>query len=209
MTFNLNIFCQYEYNKIFCVLFDSNFVCLATKPKSTSAYENMSEQQRRESHMTFGLAICSHAMGDSGDNGMLFIAANQINRGGQEMITCVQQKTTIAALNLKVGKKSMELTDSASALAYFENGISFLNAGHWDHQYELSIGLFDAAADAACELNDAASVHFFTECVLENAKNLYDKLNAMYVNVRFLRMARALPEVRKFALLVLEQLGEI
>ena len=172
-----------------------------------AAYKMMSEHQQREKHMEFGLAICSHALANGESGEMLFTAISQINRGGPELISDAHQKSIIAALNLKVGRRCTE-SDFASALGFFKIGISFLNAGHWDHQYKLVIDLFDAAADAACELNDSVAVEYFSESLLKNAKYIEDKFNVMYIILKSLRKAMALHESKKYALHVLELLGE-
>ena len=82
------------------------------------------EQQRLENHMRFGLAICSHALNDAGvkNDDLFFVAVNQINRGGPNILTDPNQKVMIAALDLKAGNRSIELSDCSTALKLFEHG---------------------------------------------------------------------------------------
>jgi len=109
---------------------------------------------------------------------------------------------------LKVGNKSAALTDFDSALAYFKHGISFLNEEYWKHQYQLSIDLHNAAADASCALSDTVGVRFYSQSVFSYAVSLEDKLDAMFVLVKSLRMALALSEAEKCAVRFLQDLGE-
>lgn len=90
---------------------------------SQAAYEMMPEIQRLKNHMRFGLAICSHALkGGTENDELFFLAVNQINRGGHNILVDPNQKVMVAALNLKAGKRSVELSDFSTALKLFEHG---------------------------------------------------------------------------------------
>ena len=88
-----------------------------------------------------------------------------------------RQKCILARLNLDAGKSSIDLSDNSTAFQFFKHGISFLGQDNWATEYSLGLELFDAAAEAACVLNDSASVTFYSEKVFSNAKCSNDKLN--------------------------------
>ena len=141
----------------------------------------MPEQQRRKNHMQYGMAICSHTLNNCPDNNELFFTAiTQINHGGPSVVSDPSQSTILAKLNLKAGKLSIELSDYASALSLFEHGISYLGDDKWTSEYELTLNLFDAAAEAACVLNKNAEVMLYTEQLTANAKSLEDSLNGEF-----------------------------
>ena len=141
----------------------------------------MPEQQRRKNHMQYGMAICSHTLNNCPDNNELFFTAiTQINHGGPSVISDPSQRILIAKLNLRAGKLSIELSDYASALSLFEHGISYLGDDKWTSEYELTLNLFDAAAEAACVLNKNAEVMLYTEQLTANAKSLDDSLNGEF-----------------------------
>ncbi len=158
--------------------------------------------------MAFGLAICSCAF-ENGNEELLFTSVNQINRGGPGVLSDPRREAMIAALNLNVGTKSAALSDFDSALAYFKNGISFLSEEYWKHQYQLSIDLHNAAADASCALSDTVGVRFYSQSVFSNAVSLDDTLDAMFVLVKSLRMALELSEAENYAVRFLHDLGKI
>ena len=146
-----------------------------------SAYEIMSEQQRRENHMQYGLALCSHSLDNKADNNEVFFAAiTQINHGGPSVDIDPKQKNIVASLNLEAGKLSITLSDYTAALALFEHGISFLGDDKWEAQYRLSLDLFDAAAEASCMLNKNADVVSYTEQIITHAASFDDSLNCEY-----------------------------
>lgn len=101
---------------------------LTTAHHSDIAQEMIPEQQRQENHMRFGLAICSHALNGVGagagvrDDDLFFVAVNQINRGGPGVLGDPNRKVMMAALNMKAGKRSIELSDFSSALKLYEHG---------------------------------------------------------------------------------------
>lgn len=47
---------------------------------------------------------------------------------------------------------------------------------HWQTDYKLSLNLFDAAAEAACDIGKINAVASYSDEVLANAKSLGDKL---------------------------------
>ena len=178
-------------DKGFMVRVDETSIRFAHDKIQQAAYEMMSDQEKRESHMRFGLSICSHVLNGSSENDELFfVAVNQINRGGAEVLTDPNQKVMVAKLNLKAGKRAIELSDFSTALKLFEHGTSFLNnEERWTTQYSLSLDLFDAAVETACALNNAAGVQRLSEPILAHGKCNDDKLKCLYAVFRSLRLA--------------------
>jgi predicted ATPase len=128
--------------------------------------------------MLFGLALCNHALNSSADDDELFfVAVNQINRGGSEILTDPYQKYMVAKLNLKAGKRAIDLSDYNVAFQLFQHGISFLQNDCWAAQYDVSLDLFEAAAEAACVLNRLTDVNLYSGQLYDHAKCFDDKLN--------------------------------
>ena len=131
--------------------------------------------------MQYGMAICAYTLGSCPDNNELFFTTiTQINNGGPSVVSDPNQRSILAKLNLKAGKLSIELSDYASALSLFDHGISYLEDDKWTSEYELTLNLFDAAAEAACILNKNAAVTSYTELVVAHVKSFDDSLNCEY-----------------------------
>ena len=178
--------------KGFMVHVDDTKIRFAHDKIQQAAYEMLTPQLRLENHMRFGLAICSHALSFSGveHEDSFFVAVNQINRGGPDVLANPNQKVMIAALNLKAGKRSIELSDLNTAFKLFESGIDFLDkVSCWTNQYRLSLEIFEAAVEAACSLNDAEAVSRLSKEVLENATCDDDKLSCLYAVAKSLRVS--------------------
>ena len=135
--------------------------------------------------MQYGMAICAYTLGNCPDNNELFFTTiTQINHGGPSVISDPTQRSILAKLNLKAGRLSIILADYASALSLFEHGISYLGDDKWSSEYDISLDLFDSAAEAACVLNKSAAVTSYTEELVANAKSFDDILNCEYTCCR-------------------------
>ena len=135
--------------------------------------------------MQYGMALCSHTLGNNvDDNELFFTAVNQINNGGPSVVSDLSKRAILAKLNLKAGKLSITLSDYTTALSLFEHGISYLGDDKWTSEYELTLNLFDSGAEAACVLNKNDAVTSYTEQLVAHAKSFDDSLNCEYSCVR-------------------------
>ena len=131
--------------------------------------------------MQYGIAISLYTLNNCPDNNELFFnAITQINHGGPSVISDPNQSTILAKLNLKAGKLSIVLSDYATALSLFEHGISYLGDDKWTLEYDISLDLFDLAAEAACILNKNAAVTSYTNQIVANAQCFDDCLYCEY-----------------------------
>ncbi|KAL7546921.1 LOW QUALITY PROTEIN: hypothetical protein ACHAWF_011795, partial [Thalassiosira exigua] len=207
---NLRAFLDQATQKGFLVEVDETCIRFSHDKIQQAAYDMMAIQDRLDNHMRFGLAICSHVLDRAGDSDELFFAAvNQINRGGADTLPDSKQKVMVATWNLKAGRRSIELSDYSTALKLFEHGISFLDQEErWVDQYNLSLDLFDAAAEMACALNNGAAVGKLSQEVGVHAKCDDDRLNCLYAVSKALLMSFKFVDAKKVAFRMLEQFGE-
>lgn len=89
-----------------------------------------------------------------------------------------------------------------------DNGITFLEKGHWQDQYELSLQLFDAACKCALVIGDIVSLRLLSEQIRVYAKSFDDQLNSIYHTVTALCYTSQLPKAVEIMTLTLSQLGE-
>jgi predicted ATPase len=129
--------------------------------------------------MKYGLFLCSNTLDDGAENnsGLFFTSVNQINKGGPDAIHNPNHRSKLAVQNLKAGELSISLSDITTAFKFFEHGISYLGEDRWTERYELSLGLYDAAAEAASALGKNDSVTYYTNKVVKNAHSVDDRLH--------------------------------
>ena len=135
--------------------------------------------------MKYGLLLCSHtlALGNGtieNNSDLFFTSVNQINKGGPDAIHSPNHRRKLAEMNLRAGKQSIILSDITAALKFFEHGISFLVEGRWTVHYQLSVDLYDAAAEAALVLEKNDAVKLYTDELVDNAVLFDDSLNCKF-----------------------------
>jgi len=140
--------------------------------------------------MQYGMAICLYTLDNCPDNNdLFFIAITQINHGGPNLVSDPSKRRVIALLNLKAGNLSIIFSDYTTALSLFKHGISYLGDDKWSSNYELSLNLFDAAAEAAGVLNKNEAVTSYTKELVTHAKSYDDSLNCLTVAAKSLHQA--------------------
>eukprot|EP00985_Skeletonema_marinoi_P033270 scaffold40893_cov161-Skeletonema_marinoi.AAC.1 len=171
-----------------------------------ATYNMMRDQHRRLLHFTYGLSLASLFV-EEGNDDILFLATNQLNHGGPSTIEDPSQSFTIADLNMRAGKKAMEMSDFKLASSYFDNGISFLQINHWTEHYNLSLEMFELAAKCALTNGDHTRVKLLYQEVVREAHLFEDTLEITYTNIRALYSASCLEEALTKLLYVLNKLG--
>ena len=126
--------------------------------------------------------------------------------GGPAAVQDMSQTANVASLNLRAGKKAMEMSDFEAAYSYFDHGITFLPRTHWEEHYSLSLELFDLAAKCALTKGDFDSLTVLTEEVTTKTHDFKDKLNVLYLSVCALSISFRLPEAVEKGLDILSKL---
>jgi predicted ATPase len=171
-----------------------------------AAYNMMNVEVRRVRHFQYGIALSNLLIGVEGD-GILFTAANQLNIGGTEAVEHNSQYILVANLNLRAGKKAIEMSDFKTAYSYFDHGITFLPKNHWKERYSLSLELFDLASKCALANGDFVSLTLLSDQVLLYGHSFEHKLNVLYYTTCSMASSLKLPESIEKGLDILAKLG--
>ncbi|KAL7439121.1 hypothetical protein ACHAXM_006808 [Skeletonema potamos] len=173
-----------------------------------AAYNTMTSLDQCHFHYSNGMALAPLAAGEENDS-ILLIAANQLNLAGPEAVNVQdeRQNAFIANLNLRAGKKAMEMSDFEAAYSYFDHGISFLRKKHWEEHYSLSLELFDLAAKCALTNGNILNLKLLSQQVLRKSQSFEDQLNVMYLATCSLASSFKLPDAIEKGLAVLSRLG--
>jgi len=143
---------------------------------------------------------------DASDS-VLFTAVNQLNLGGPHAVQDKSQYITAARLNLRAGKKAMEMSDYETAHLYFDCGISFLRKKHWEEHYTLSLELFSLAARCSLTNGDHTSMKILIAEVVAKAQSFEDKLDVLYFETCALASSSRLADSIEQGLDILSKLG--
>jgi len=177
-----------------------------------AAYNMIIPEEKCLQHFQHGLSLAKLSLtevsqGQDNDN-LLFAAVLQLNLGGPAALQALEESFIVATLNLRAGKKAMQMSDFKAAYSFFDNGISFLRKKHWQEHYELSLELFSLAAKCALTNGDFASMKLLIEQVLKNARTFEEKLLLLYYSICSFAYSGEFVEAAQNIESILSQLGE-
>ena len=112
----------------------------------------------------------------------IFVVVNLLNKsiGGRGLEAW--KRLRIAELNLQAGKAAMVSSSFGQAAHYLQTGIQFLPNDHWKTQYELSLDLYSAAAEAEyCTGAVEAMDHHCRAIIAQKDRPVSDKFRAYNV----------------------------
>mmetsp|Transcript_7798 Transcript_7798/g.13753 ORF Transcript_7798/g.13753 Transcript_7798/m.13753 type:complete len:833 (+) Transcript_7798:1125-3623(+) len=174
-----------------------------------ASYELMDEEERLEDHYSIGMHLISNMPSSEDPDFSLvaYAAIGQINRS-EAFNRADAFAVQFATLNLKAGKRSIEVSDFVSALSYMEYGISFLPEAGWEANYELSLGLYENAALACFVLTLVDKMQVFLKEIFEHAGCLEDKLKGYYMLIRSMAAFDSIDAAADKVMNILSALGE-
>ncbi|WP_114208932.1 GAF domain-containing protein [Acidisarcina polymorpha] len=109
-----------------------------------TAYSLVPEEQRAQVHLRIGRALLSGLKEDQLAE-HLFDVANQLNRAATGLME-LDERTRVASINLRVGRKASAAAAYASARTYFSAGMTMLQEQDWATHYAL---MFDLRLECA------------------------------------------------------------
>ncbi len=114
-----------------------------------AAYSLVPEERLADVHLRIGRELLANMTANELTE-QLFEVANQFYRGAA-LIVDPEEKTRVAAINLRAGQKAKASAAYAAARAYLASGTALMDERDWSHQYELTFSLWFERAQ--CELH--------------------------------------------------------
>jgi predicted ATPase/signal transduction histidine kinase len=170
-----------------------------------AAYSLIPEAHRPEVHVKLGRMLLANLTSDDLTE-QLFEVANQFNQGAALLIDRTE-KTDVARLNLRTGRKAKASAGYGSARRYFVAGIALLGDSDWESQHELTFSL--SLERAECELlsgNFAKAEQLIVELLRRAASNAeFADASCLRINLHILK--REHPQAVDSALTCLRRFG--
>ncbi len=136
----------------------------------------------------------------------IFAIVNHLNMA-IELIQPQSQRDRLAQLNLIAGYKAKDANAYDHAWDYFSKGLQFLATDCWQTQYDLTLSLSVAAAEAASLSGHLEQMEALVITILEQGRSLLDRIKAHEVKI-YAYIAQGEPlQAVKIALGVLKLLG--
>ncbi len=141
-------------------------------------------------------------------NTKMFVIANLLNHG-TNLLADQSERYRAAALNWEAGIRAASLANFSESSRYLKAGIDFLKGGdHWTEKYDLTLSLFNAAADTEVCTQSFDRVIELVQVVLDNAHTLHDKIQAYVAKINCLCQNGQTQQAINIGIDVLQQLGE-
>ncbi|HBB32790.1 MAG TPA: serine/threonine protein kinase [Cyanobacteria bacterium UBA8803] len=170
-----------------------------------AAYFLIPTEQKPFTHLKIGQLMLMNTSLEEREE-KLFDILNQLNVGA-DLITDNLQRQELAQLNLLAGHKAKLSTAYEPAVRYLTVGLSLLAENSWQGDYQLTLDLYIAAAEAEyLNINFERSARL-ADIALQNATSLLDRVKVyelqMQISIAQLEMLKAV----ELGLYVLEGLS--
>ncbi|MBE9005117.1 AAA family ATPase [Fortiea sp. LEGE XX443] len=170
-----------------------------------AAYSLIPETQRKQIHFKIGLLLLDNIPVAEREE-KIFQIVNQFNTA-LELITYQTKRDEIAKMNFIAGRKALASTAYAAAIKYLRTGIELLSSDKWETQYELTLALYETAAEAAYLAGEFDQMEQLVDVVLACANTLLEKVKVYEVKIQAYGAQNKALEAVNTALTVLKQLG--
>ncbi|MEG4218891.1 ATP-binding protein, partial [Microcoleus sp. Pol14C6] len=146
-----------------------------------AAYSLIPDSQKKATHLKIGQLLQQNFSKIELEE-KLFDIIGHLNRG-IELITQPSEREALAKLNLAAGCKARNSTAYMAARVYLQVGVELLAANCWQSQYELTVNLYVAAAEAAYLNADFDGMEEIAVQVLEAAQTILDKIKIYEIQI--------------------------
>ncbi len=170
-----------------------------------AAYFLIPASQKQLTHLKIGQLLLSNTSQAEIEE-KIFDIANQLNIGA-ELITHQNEKDELAQLNLIAGRKAKASTAYAAALKYLTIGVQLLANSSWQTDYELTLSLYNEAAEVAFLTGNFQQMEEWTNVVINQATNILDKVKVYQVKIQACMALNQQLEAVNIALPILKLLG--
>jgi predicted ATPase len=170
-----------------------------------AAYSLIPEDKKQSIHLKIGELLLRNVPVAKQEE-KIFDLVNQFNMA-LPLITLQDERDGLARMNLIAGRKALVSTAYPSAVKYLTTGIQLLTDDSWERKYELVLGLYETAAEAAYLGGDFEQTEQLAEVVLTRAKTLLEKVKVYEVKIQAYGAQNQALKAVNTALIVLKQLG--
>ncbi|MBE9186639.1 GAF domain-containing protein, partial [Microcoleus sp. LEGE 07076] len=146
-----------------------------------AAYFLIPESQKQSTHLEIGQLLLKNTP-EAEREEKIFDIVNQLNMG-VELIDYQPERDRLAQLNLIAGRKALASTAYAAANIYLQTGIELLRANCWQNQYELTLNLYVAGAEAAYLNGDFDGMEFLAAQVLQHAQTILERVKIYEIKI--------------------------
>ncbi|MBE9161596.1 ATP-binding sensor histidine kinase [Tychonema sp. LEGE 06208] len=170
-----------------------------------AAYSLIPDDRKQLTHLKSGQLLLS-VMSETEKEEKIFEIVNQLNKGA-DLIVSETEREELAKLNLAAAQRAKSATAYVAAIEYATQGIQLLTASCWQQCYDITLALYDLAAEVACLSGDFRQMEQIVDEVVQNARQLLDKVKVYEVTILADVAQSQQPKAIKTALSALKLFG--
>ena len=170
-----------------------------------ASYNLIDEKIRPGFHLEVGMRLWKNLSNEEVEEN-LFIIVDQIRRG-VSLIDNSEQRYELAELVSRAATKAVGMFNFRCGSDLLGFAMSLLGKDHWEKAYDLSLTLYNYAAEVEFAYSDSPRVDELIEAVVQNARNFDDKFRAYSTRVYVLGGRGKPAEAIEVGLFVLDKLG--
>jgi predicted ATPase/signal transduction histidine kinase len=170
-----------------------------------AAYSLIPDDQKQLAHLKIGNLLYQNSSKIVRTE-RLFDIVGQLNLAKELVIDPIDRQR-IVDLNFKAGNKARNSTAYTAANVYFQTGIEILGLNCWEMQYQLTLDLHVAAAEAAYLAGNIEQMEEIAAVVLRSTRTILDKVEIYRIQIAALTANGKMIEAISIGRLVLSQLG--
>lgn len=170
-----------------------------------AAYTLIYQEEKQSTHLKIGHLLLTNTPISQREE-RIFELVKQFNVA-IDLIINQTTRDELAEMNLTAGRKAMVSTAYSAAFNYLTTGIDLLAENSWETKYELTLTLYETAAEAAYLSGEFKRAEQFIEMVLTHAKTLLEKIKVYEVRIQTYGAQNNALKAVNTGLIVLKQLG--
>lgn len=169
------------------------------------AAHNLQEKDQRGLHYRIGRLLLQHVAAAEQEE-RIFEIVNHLNQGS-DLIQQESERQELARLNLLAAQKARDSTAYGAALEYCTRGLHLLGARGWQEQYDLTLTLGSAAAEAAYMSHSFETMDELVQLVQNHTHQPLEQVRVYQVKIQALICQDRLPEAIQTGREILKLLG--
>ncbi|MEG4808816.1 AAA family ATPase [Microcoleus sp. F8-D3] len=170
-----------------------------------AAYSLIPESDRAIAHYQIGQLLLQQISAEAREE-RIFELVNQLNYG-TILVVEQQEREELAQLNLTACRKARLATAYQAAREYATVGLKLLGTDPWQRQYEMTLSLYELAAEVAFLAGDFERMHQWIEAVINHAKTPLERVQVYQVKIQALVARNKFVEAIAIGQSVFQMLG--